>query len=78
MVVIGKDRTYTAMAKTVGLPIAIATLLILNNKITSPGVQIPTKKETYNPILKELTGFGIHFTEYPMHYLDHDTENIPS
>ena len=33
MVCIGEDQTYTAMAKTVGLPVAMATLLILNGKI---------------------------------------------
>jgi hypothetical protein len=31
-----EDQTYTAMAKTVGLPVAMATL-ILNGKITTPG-----------------------------------------
>jgi saccharopine dehydrogenase-like NADP-dependent oxidoreductase len=36
MVCIGDDQTYTAMAKTVGLPVAMATLLILNGKITTP------------------------------------------
>jgi saccharopine dehydrogenase (NAD+, L-glutamate forming) len=41
MVTVGEDQTYTAMAKTVGLPVAIATLAILNKKITTPGVQIP-------------------------------------
>jgi len=43
-VVIGDDQTYTAMAKTVGLPVAIATLKILNKEITKPGVQIPIAK----------------------------------
>jgi hypothetical protein len=33
MVCIGEDQTYTAMAKTVGLPVAMATLLILNGKL---------------------------------------------
>jgi saccharopine dehydrogenase-like NADP-dependent oxidoreductase len=75
MVVLGEDRTYTAMAKTVGLPIAIATLLILNGKITTPGVQIPTKKEVYDPILRELKDFGIHFKEYPMPYLGYNGES---
>ncbi|MBN4070809.1 saccharopine dehydrogenase NADP-binding domain-containing protein, partial [Olleya sp. AH-315-F22] len=52
MVTIGQDQTYTAMAKTVGLPVAIATLAILNGKIKTPGVQIPISKEVYSPILK--------------------------
>ena len=45
MVCLGEDQTYTAMAKTVGLPVAIATLAILNKKITTPGVQLPINKE---------------------------------
>ena len=46
MVVIGESQTHTAMAKTVGLPVAIATLHILNEKITAPGVQIPITKDS--------------------------------
>ena len=56
MVVVGEDQTYTAMAKTVGLPVAMATLDILNGKIKTPGVQLPISKEVYDPILKELEG----------------------
>jgi saccharopine dehydrogenase-like NADP-dependent oxidoreductase len=48
----GDDQTYTAMSKTVGLPVAIAALQILNGKIKSPGVQLPISKEVYLPILK--------------------------
>lgn len=61
MVCIGDDQTYTAMAKTVGLPVAIASLLILNKKITTPGVQLPVCKEVYEPILKELESYGVSF-----------------
>ena len=64
MVCIGEDQTYTAMAKTVGLPLAIATLAILNSKITVKGVQLPVNKDIYNPILKELIDYGIEFSEY--------------
>ena len=56
MVTLGEDQTYTAMAKTVGLPVAMATMAILNGKISTPGVQIPITKEVYNPILEELGG----------------------
>ena len=45
MVAIGENQVYTAMAKTVGLPVAIATVAILNKKITTPGVQIPISRE---------------------------------
>lgn len=75
MVVIGEDETYTAMAKTVGLPVAIATLLILNKKVTSPGVQIPITKEVYEPILKELKNFDISFNEKVAPYLGYNHLN---
>ena len=54
LIVKGEDQTYTAMAKTVGLPLAIVTKLIVQNKITSRGVVIPTIKEIYEPLLKEI------------------------
>ncbi|CAM1334809.1 saccharopine dehydrogenase family protein [Tenacibaculum aestuariivivum] len=76
MVIKGDDQTYTAMAKTVGLPVAMATLLILNGKITTPGVQLPIKKEVYNPILKELESYGIIFTEKKAPYLGYNPETI--
>ena len=63
MVVTGDNQTFTAMAKTVGLPLAIAVKLILNGVITTPGVQIPLTKEIYEPILNELEEYGISFKE---------------
>ena len=72
MVVIGEDQTYTAMAKTVGLPVGIATLLILNEKITTPGVQIPINKEVYEPILEELKEQGITFNIIKVPYLGYN------
>jgi len=72
MVLIGEDQTITAMAKTVGLPVAIATLAILNKKITTPGVQIPITKEVYTPILKELESHGIVFNEKESDYLGYN------
>tara|TARA_B110000967_G_scaffold208898_1_gene262718 strand:+ start:2358 stop:3722 length:1365 start_codon:yes stop_codon:yes gene_type:complete len=76
MVCTGDDQTYTAMAKTVGLPVGIATLAILNNKIQSYGVQIPTKKELYGPILSELEDFGVIFNEKEMEYLGYNPLSI--
>jgi saccharopine dehydrogenase-like NADP-dependent oxidoreductase len=61
LVVKGEDAVYTAMAKTVGLPMAIATKLILKGKIKSRGVQMPIHEEFYKPILKELEKFGVKF-----------------
>lgn len=72
MVSIGEDQTYTAMAKTVGLPVAMATLLILNGKITRPGVQLPIHKEVYEPILQELEQHGVVFKEQEMPYLGYN------
>ncbi|MBS1488176.1 MAG: saccharopine dehydrogenase NADP-binding domain-containing protein [Bacteroidetes bacterium] len=59
----GEDETHTAMAKTVGLPLAIATKLLLQNKIRSRGVLIPVTDEFYNPILKELNQLGVELRE---------------
>ena len=75
MVALGKDQTYTAMAKTVGLPVAMGTLAILNGKITNPGVQIPISKDIYAPILKELKDYGIIFNEYKVPYLGYNPLN---
>ncbi len=76
MVCTGDNQIYTAMAKTVGLPVAIATLNILNGKIKTPGVQIPIKKEVYEPILVELKENGIVFTEKEVPYLGYNPEVI--
>lgn len=72
MVCIGEDQTYTAMAKTVGLPVAMATLQILNGNIKTPGVQLPIKKEVYEPILKELEEYGVIFNEKDVDYLGYN------
>jgi len=51
------------MAKTVGLPLGISAKLILNGTIRLKGLHIPTKKEVYEPVLKELEEYGIRFEE---------------
>ncbi|MCL6524560.1 MAG: saccharopine dehydrogenase NADP-binding domain-containing protein [Thermoflavifilum sp.] len=63
LIVEGEDATHTAMAKTVGLPLAIATRLILNGKIRLKGLHIPVHPEIYQPVLKELEEYGIRFEE---------------
>jgi saccharopine dehydrogenase-like NADP-dependent oxidoreductase len=63
MVVEGLDNVQTAMARTVGLPVGIATKMILTGKITATGVQLPTIKSIYEPVLKELEEYGIAFKE---------------
>ncbi len=69
MVSIGDDQTYTAMAKTVGLPVGIASLLMLNGSLSKPGVHLPTTPDIYNPVLDELEKFGICFTESSGEYI---------
>ena len=64
MLCVGKDDVYTAMAKTVGLPLAISALLLLNNKINLTGIQRPTNRKIYIPVLKELEKYGVTFNEY--------------
>jgi saccharopine dehydrogenase-like NADP-dependent oxidoreductase len=63
LVVEGQDERYTAMSNTVGLPVAIAAKLILNNTILERGVTLPVSQEIYAPILTELEQFGITFNE---------------
>ncbi len=63
LVVKGEESVHTAMAKTVGLPLGIAAKLILNGKIRLTGLHIPTSKEIYEPVLKELETQGIKFQE---------------
>lgn len=76
MVIKGDDQTYTAMAKTVGLPVAMAALRILNGEIKTPGVQLPIKKEVYEPILKELEEYGITFVEKKVPYLGYNPDSL--
>ncbi len=63
LVVKGEDALHTAMAKTVGLPLAITTKHILNGTIKSKGVQLPVASEVYEPVLDELKNYGIVFEE---------------
>jgi len=63
LVVKGEDSSRTAMAKTVGLPLGIATRLILNGTIKLSGLHIPTIREIYEPVLEELEFSGIRFRE---------------
>ena len=63
LVIEGQDATYTAMAKTVGLPLAIAVDLFLSGKISLRGLQLPVVPELYLPILDALEQEGIRFEE---------------
>jgi saccharopine dehydrogenase-like NADP-dependent oxidoreductase len=61
--VIGQDQVHTAMAHTVGLPIAMACKLVLNGKLDDRGVLLPLKPAIYDPVLDELEKHGIVFLE---------------
>ncbi|MBN8858928.1 MAG: saccharopine dehydrogenase NADP-binding domain-containing protein [Sphingobacteriales bacterium] len=63
LVIKGKNSLETAMAKTVGLPLGIAAVMILKGKIRLTGLHIPIVPEIYEPVLKELENEGIIFTE---------------
>lgn len=64
MVIEGESRDHSAMAKTVGLPMAILAKMVLTNKIVPPsGVLIPSMPAVYRPVLTELKHHGIEFIE---------------
>ena len=63
LIVKGENSLRTAMAKTVGLPLGIAAKLILNGTIQLKGLHIPTRKEIYEPVLKELELHDVKFIE---------------
>lgn len=59
----GEGSKGTAMAKTVGLPLAIAIKTLIDAPIKKKGIVIPIYKELYTPILEELKSYGIEFKE---------------
>jgi saccharopine dehydrogenase (NADP+, L-glutamate forming) len=63
LTVTGENEVETAMARTVGIPLGIATKLLLQGKIKTRGVVIPIEKEIYDPVLAELTTLGIRLDE---------------
>jgi len=71
----GKNREETAMAITVGLPLAIAARGVITGKIAVTGCHIPTIPEIYEPILAELENCGIKFNYFqnavPWHSYKH-------
>ena len=53
----------SATARTVSLPAAVATRMILEGKITDVGVHAPTIPSIYNPVLDGLAEMGIECVE---------------
>ncbi len=54
---------FTAMSRTVGLPVAIAVELLLTSELELTGSQIPTHPSIYEPELVRMASEGIEFTE---------------
>ena len=63
MVCIGDNKKFTAMSKTVGLPLAIASIFILNKQIKIRGIIRPIHQQIYDPVLEKLDRFDINFKE---------------
>jgi saccharopine dehydrogenase (NADP+, L-glutamate forming) len=59
----GEPGGFTAIAKTVGLPAAIAAKLVLIGELPINGCHIPTHPAIYTKVLKELTDMGFIFKE---------------
>lgn len=55
----GVPGKWSSIAKTTGVPLAIASRFILDGTIKTPGVHKPVLKEIYEPVLKELAAEGI-------------------
>jgi saccharopine dehydrogenase (NADP+, L-glutamate forming) len=63
MVLTGTDSLQTAMATTVGLPLAMGVCAYLKGEIQMTGLHIPIDARIYQPILKSLAEEGIIFEE---------------
>ena len=63
LVIKGDDNINTAMAKTVGLPLAVTAQMILDKKINLTGVHLPVMKQIYEPVLNKLKEYNIVFVE---------------
>ena len=59
----GIPNGETSMSRLVGLPAAIAAKNILLGTIDLSGVHVPMISEIYEPVLAELDGLGVSFTE---------------
>ena len=59
----GAPSGHSAMALTVGIPCGIATQLVLDGIISTPGILVPYTKEIYDPIREQLEKEGIAMVE---------------
>jgi len=63
MIEYGRPDGFSAMARTVGLPVAIGAKLILDGQIPLAGVHIPTLPVIYSQVLAALETEGIAFRD---------------
>lgn len=59
MICYGDPDGHSAMARTVGLPVAIATKMMLDGDLKATGVVRPLNREIYKPLLTRLRAEGI-------------------
>ncbi|NXY41497.1 AASS protein, partial [Ceuthmochares aereus] len=64
LVVYGDNKGYSAMAKTVGYPTAIASKMVLDGEIDAKGMVIPLTKDVYGPILERIRAEGIVYSTH--------------
>lgn len=57
------SQTSTAMSRTVGLPVALATMAILDGQVHARGVHGPTMESVYGPVLQGLAANGLGMKE---------------
>jgi saccharopine dehydrogenase (NADP+, L-glutamate forming)/spermidine synthase len=63
LIAYGEPGGDSATSRTVSLPAAVASRLVLEGRIDEPGVLTPTSSAIAAPILEELETMGIEFTE---------------
>lgn len=63
LVMKGANSQETAMSRLVGLPLGIFVKLLMLDRISTTGVNIPTMPEVYEPVMKELEEYGVQFIE---------------
>ncbi|XP_017290871.1 alpha-aminoadipic semialdehyde synthase, mitochondrial [Kryptolebias marmoratus] len=62
LVVYGDPNGFSAMAKTVGYPAAIAARMIIDGEIQTKGLVVPLSKEIYRQALARLKDEGLNIT----------------
>lgn len=59
----GDPKGFTAMARLVGVPCAVAVELVFDGTISQPGIHAPVTPELATPLLNALKKYGIELVE---------------